>query len=327
MANKKVRFIFTIILFIFLIVNLKQASFVSAEEKKVDMVKVKRYIENVGKLFKENPDVFGWDSVLENKYLNLVKEINLSDEEIIEVARVISKEIDLKKYEKYPYMKEEEIGTNDFAKYCVYSFAVINLMQKWKKTLPADEVIISKIMPLIKTNDELKTTWIAMVNEFSISDEIRPKVMDELIKIFSDKNNTIEVRFEAAYVWSSREEREEKAYEGFDILLKDEDVFEKVGTNLWFLNDIDMPAPQIYDKMFLILENREKYSLKIINGAFDFFQRDSGNFWGDKDGKIRQRLKKALKEIIEKDKDTPYKEKSKGMLLYIEKKEKEGVYK
>lgn len=328
MTNKKIRVFFRAVLLMLLTLNISGIQTAFSEEKNVDMAKVKRYIKEVGEIFRNSSDPFNWDSTQDQKYLDLVKEINLNDDEVIELMKIIRKEIDMKIYEKYPYIEEEVFNKDDYAKYATYSFAAVNLLEKWKKIAPESNVIMNKIIPLIKkSDDDLKPTWIAFINEFKIPDEIQPQVMDELMKMFSDKNNSEDVRLAAAYVWTSKEQRVEKKYEGFDILLKDEDVFEKVGTYLWFLNKAVSPAPRIYDKLFNVLKNRDKYSIKILNGILDCFQRDSYNFWADKDGKIRERLKKALEEIIEKGKNMPYIEKSRDMLQYIEKKEKEGVYK
>ena len=243
-----------------------------AGENKVDTAKVRRYIDEAGAIYRENPILFDWDTALDKKYQDLVKEINLNEEETLELERIISEEIDLKKYMDFFNMKKDEMNIDHYAKLHVYIFAGLELIDKWKKTLSPKEIILNKMVPLIKNSkDVLKEGWVYRLNDFirdipptdlTYSNEVHAQVMDELINIFKNKKYTVDVRIGTAKMWAPMEKRIEKKYEGFSILLKDEDVFEKTGDSLRSLNKADSRVPDIYEKMFDILEYREKYSEK-----------------------------------------------------------------
>jgi len=294
-------------------------------DKQINQKKVDKFIEEMGKFIRTNPKTFAQD---ENNALKIINSINLNDEEYIEVQKIISEQIDLR-YFAGGLGPVDKNNYNDFVKYHIFYIAKNYPLGQWAKKLTEEEIIMTKIMPIIENpniNERLKTGWMGELSNLLLmkiynkrlpfSDKNCIKVMDELIKIFSDKKNSLDFRTYAAMAWINGERRENEKYLVFDILIKDEEVFEKIGRNLWHIRK---NAPKIYEKMFTILEDREKYSDKIINGALEFYKRDSMEFRDDKENKRKIRIKRVLKNMS-KEKNRNYQKNVEGILQHIEEK-------
>jgi hypothetical protein len=83
--------------------------------------------------------------------------------------------------------------------------------------------------------------------------------------------------------------------------LADPDVFEQVGQLVYDLDLPISPAPGIRQRMFIALENREKYSDKVITGVIAFFQRSTRVYSKRFRQQDRERLKGALRQLSPKE--------------------------
>ncbi|MCD6578191.1 hypothetical protein J7L48_01810 [bacterium] len=304
----------------------------------VNMKKVKKYIKKVGKFVKENPNPSDWSQHLQ-EFMDIENSINLNDDEYLEVQKIMLKEFDL----KYNGGLTPVEGNNfDASKFWTFYIANARQLKRWEeKRLTKEEIIMTKIMPIIrKTNNELKTQWIIKLGDLikdiknqklSLSSKNREKINDELIKLFSDKKSPEMIRISATKAWISGERRENKIYNSLNILLQDEVVFKEIAR---FLTHLAYCAPKLYDKMFSILENRNKYSEKILNGALEFLIRDSISYKTKKEIKRVKRYMKILSEIkkenwsnIIKNKALKELELDEKRLKSFKNKEKRGEYK
>lgn len=302
-------------------------SLYSAEAKKVDIRKVEKFILEMEKLGKE-----GVSSTKETQISKRADSLDLTDDEYIEVQRIISEQVNLLVDDR------NKLSDDDVNKVLyVLRTAKNKLLSRWKRTLTHEQIIMTKVMPIIKNSpNRLKAIWLNNLDnalcditnqKLSFADNNRATVMNELIKLFSDKRNPLYIREAAARAWINGEERREKINTGFDILVQDEKVFEKVGTLIWFFTN---GSPEIYEKMFDILENKGKYPDGVIEGALEFFKRDCISFHNDTGGRRKSWLINVLKQQISKENKSALKEKYQETLneidLYekIQKLEKSG---
>ncbi len=316
----KLSLVFLFLLIIFTTLGCSKMS----DEERINLYKKETY-----KFLDEHQDYFvNPETTL--KAEDMIKAYNPTDDECLGIQSQNLSKIDIEKF-TLDFKIEDYADKNDFLLELVLFF---HLTKKWEATLSKEDIIMTKIMPILKGSDiKLKMRWISYLTESLLSihneklpfkEENRYMVMDFLIEIVSDKSNPVLCRYLTARAWEAGENREEEIYKVFNILLQDEIIFEKMGTLLWFLRK---EAPKLYDMMFSILEKREKYSDKIILGSLGFFFRDSVNFRNDIKGSRRKRIKKILNEILKGNENNILKNKSELIKLNIKENEKEGKYK
>ena len=298
--------------------------------EEVNMNKVEKFEYEIGNFIKSNKETWQQD---ENKMLEIIKSVNLNDSEYIKVQELMSEQTDIRYLASGGIEKANKDNFDDNLRYVIFSIAKGYPIEQWEMTMTKEEIIMKKILPIIenpKLSDKLRTEWMVGLSsilsdihnqKLPFSESNRIKVMDKLIETFSNKNNSVNMKIFAARGWAIGERRNEKKYEGVDILANEGDVFEKVGRSLISLDRYSSPAPQIYNKVLDILDNGKKYSDKTINGAMDFCNTNTFA----KDADIRNRLKKILKRNIEESPEL--KEKSERILNVIEKNEKRGQHK
>ncbi|MCK4666649.1 hypothetical protein KAU33_07860 [Candidatus Dependentiae bacterium] len=316
----KLRLVFLCFLIIFTTLGCSKMS----DEERISSYKNKTY-----KFLDEHQDYF--DNPETRKEAEaLINKYKLTDEECLEIQSQILSKIDIEKF-TVNFKIEDYRNKNDF----ILDFIIlVHLIDKWEATLSKEDIIMKKFIPILKGSDiKLKMHWISHL-EFALlsihneklpfKEENRYMVMDFLIEIISNKSYPEFYRYSCAEAWEEGEKREEVIYEVFNVLLQDEEVFEKIGQ---IIIRLTWKAPQLYDMMFSVLEDRENYSDKITLGTLEFFFRDSFNFRNDTQGKRRIRLKKVLNNIVKKERAQVLIDKSELILSNIKYYEKEGRYK
>lgn len=307
----------------------------SQTEKDIDMKKVERFIGEIGKCIESNPEALFQDDNQEgNEIIEIINSINLNDDEYLEVQKIISEQIDIRYYASGgAAYSDTQLDTSNYIKYLIFHISMHYPLGQWKKNMTVEEIIMTRIMPVIKNpnlNDHIKTTWVIELDYLLRSLSSRPitvrnceTVMDELIEIFSDKQKPLNFRVYSVSAWTAGETRKARKSDGLDILVNDDELFEKVGLSLDMLDRTNSPYPQLYSKVLNILENREKYSDKTIKGALDFCGSNRFTYNADR----RDLLKKVLKNNAEKEKASVTKNQYKKMLDIIEENERTGKYK
>ena len=290
----------------------------NANKKKVD-----KFIEDVNKSIKRKRNF---------DYKKKIKSYNLTNEEYIEVQNKLSEDLIDKFFNKQIDLKSNSDENIKFS--IIYSMKTCFLTQ-WYKDFPKEEIVFTKILPIIKgSNDMIRYLWLNDMGKLLMdinnkklpfSEEHRTKTMDELILIFTEKNNRKEIKYRAFYNWCFCEEREEKICEVFNILINnDEELFMLTGRDFFRFS---IRALKLFSLMFDLLENRKQHSDQIIMGALSFFRSDSFAFYQDEGGKRKKKLEGLLQEIVENEENKEVNESAKEILYIIELGEKEGSYK
>ncbi len=290
--------------------------------KNANKNKADRFIEDITESIKRREKF---------NYKNKVRSYKFTDEEYIEVQNKLSEGLDAKFFNNqidFNSNSDENIKLS-----IIYSMNTCFFTQ-WKSELSYEEIVFNKILPIVKaSNDMIRYLWLDDMGyllmdinnqKLPFSEKHRTKTMDELILIFTEEDNRKEIKYRAFHNWPYGEQREEKIYEVFNILINnDEEHFMLTGRDFARLR---IKAPKLYSLMFDILEDRKQYSNKCIIGALSFFKSDAKGFYQDEGGKRKIKLKKLVQEIVENEENEEVKERAKEIFDIIKTLEKEGRY-
>lgn len=290
--------------------------------QKEKQTKVERFVDDIRTSIKCDKNF---------SYSKKIESYDFTLEEYIEVQNKLSEGLDDKFFNKQiDFKKSSDERTNYFI---VYSMKT-HFITKWYKTLPKEEIVYEKVLPIVKnSNDMLRYLWLREMSyllmdihnkKLPFNEENKNKTMDELISIFTNKENRIEIKYNAFYAWPFCETREDKIYEVFNILLNDdEELFMLTGRHF---ARFTLKAPTLFDLMFNILDNRQNYSDEIVLGALSFFE--NSGIYGENEGDLgierRIKLKILSQEIIESDQNKEIIEKAEEILEIFEYMEKKG---
>ncbi len=295
---------------------------IADDKPMVDSAKVERFIIKTNEYTKDNPNPFRWNK---QDVLKIVNAFNLNDEEYLEVQKIIAEQVDVDYYSHTP----DATDLNGRSKFLVFHLAMHYPLEKWEAQYVTKEaLVISKVLPIVLScSEKMRPQWVYQLGSYvrnidnhkmPFSLESRNKVSDGLFAIFSSSSNSLPSRVAAVKAWASSERREEKKYEGLNILLKDDDVFEKVGNQFYVLDAPRSPAPKIRERMFQILEKRTQYRDKIVKGAVDSFQNYGWNESEPAQVKKRDRLRTILIKLRDKEKNEELKRRYGAILDTLE---------
>ncbi len=264
--------------------SIKHSNSVSED---LDIKKVKKYIKEMINFMEENTRFTSEGEIDKNPvdYIDRKNEIEeklaLNEWEYLEVQHIMAKDIDFENYEIW-ISKGETFDREQYLKLKIFDTAFSNPIRKYKGLFTKEEMMMLKIMPYIQYChgivkglwiEELKSYLLDINNEklpFSI--ENRTYISNELMKIFSNKQELIDTRSAAVRVWKTCEIREDKIYEGLELLTTRLDP-RLLKENGYYLPGFIFKAPLLYDKMFNVLKNRKEYPEDILFGTLEFFGR------------------------------------------------------
>ena len=256
-------------------------------KKNVDIKKVSRYIKEMINFMEENTVFTSKGELGESPsgYIDRKNEIEeklaLNEWEYLEVQHIMAKDIDFENYETW-ISKGDTFDREQYLKLKVFNSAFSKPIRKYRGLFTKEEMMMLKIMPYIQYChgivkglwiEELKSYLLDINNEqlpFSI--ENRTYISNELMKIFSNKQELIDTRSAAVRVWKTCEIREDKIYEGLELLTTRLDP-RLLRENGYYLLGFIFKAPLLYDKMFNVLKNRKEYPEDILFGTLEFFSR------------------------------------------------------
>ncbi|MBN1824338.1 MAG: hypothetical protein JW803_08470 [Endomicrobiales bacterium] len=295
------------------------------------MGKVKKFIKETSVFIKNYPNPYDWDVKIVKEY----KEVKLNEKEYLKVQDILANKMNILDENNWAMDKDRE----QWIKYLTCISARDKLMGIWEKTLTEEQIVMGKIRQLIiddKRTQQTRIIWVKKLEDYLVgvknkkknfSYRKRNEVMNELIDIFTNNKNSNELRYYAAKAWVYGETREDIINKEFEMLKKDEYVFEKVGSDLWFLNRPIKKEGKLHVEMFEVLENSIKYPEGVVKGALEYFIRDSMSFRDDSGGARRERLKRVLSEMVANSKKREICSRSAQLLEYIQKNESRGKYK
>lgn len=175
-------------------------SFIACAPKKDNEAdKVADFISEVDNLIKNNPRDF-YEKTEEIK--EIILSLNLNEANYLAVLDTIEHEIDI---ENISYHPEDIKDLETHRLFQIYLLAVFRLKTGWKESLSHEDIIMTKVLPLItsKVNTE-KTTWMIDVlrdllneiynNRLPFSDENIQTVKNNLINIGSDRKSSLNTR-------------------------------------------------------------------------------------------------------------------------------------
>ncbi|MCK4642671.1 hypothetical protein KAU32_03445 [bacterium] len=265
-------------------INVRQSKMAN---KEVNIKKVKKYIKEMINFMEENTRFTSEGELDKNPvdYIDRKNEIEeklaLNEWEYLEIQHIMAKDIDFENYETW-ISKGETFDREQYLKLKVFDSAFSKPIRKYKGLFTKEEMMMLKIMPYIQYChgivkgfwiEELKSYLLDINNEqlpFSI--ENRTHISNELMKIFSNKQELIDTRSAAVRVWKTCEIREDKIYEGLELLTTRLDP-RLLRENGYYLPGFIFKAPLLYDKMFNVLKNRKEYPEDILFGTLEFFSR------------------------------------------------------
>jgi hypothetical protein len=161
-------------------------------------------------------------------------------------------------------------GRNKFFKRVRIFMTIRNkVLADWKLQFKTEEdLIVKKMLPAMESSagyaqydliNEIGDYATRVVNhKLPLSEKNRSKLADALFAVFTSSASPLDNRLAAVEAWIPAEIRDDKKRSAFEIISKDVEVFEKRAFHMLSLNRASSPAPWIYDKMFGIIEMREK---------------------------------------------------------------------
>jgi hypothetical protein len=202
-----------------------------------------------------------------------------------------------------------------------------------KRELGEQKCLDERLLPAIKYTTDAKVKLKLIDNMYAVVSSIYHKpeasksidsVSDELITIYHSASNPDYLTQYSALYWSGLEKRDSVMFREFEFFKTNPDLFSYMGGH--FNNYADR-NPYIFDTMYEIIENPEKYPRGIFEGAMSFISVDVSGFMGDKNGERRKRTKRDLQKLKDNPKLGDMAKHASGLLYVIADKEKRGVYK
>lgn len=210
--------------------------------------------------------------------------------------------------------KADEAGRNNFFKRVRVFMTIRNkVLADWKTQFKTEEdLIVKKMLPAMERSagyaqydliNEIGDYTARVVNhKLHLSEKNRNTLADALFAVFASDSRPLDNRLAAVEAWIPVEIRDDKKRAAFEIISRDVEVFEKRAFHMLSLNRASSPAPWIYDRMFGIIETREKHNPRVVKGAIDFcwgMMSGCGEFGGlagcpQKLERLKQALSKSL---------------------------------
>lgn len=306
-----------------------------AEE--IGFKKVNEYIKAIEGFINKYPDAIENEEESKNtesavKSINeIVEKYKLNDDEVLEVLNIVTKEHDVHKIVNRSLGGDTSIQYDKDIdlKFMIFTITIGHYQRFPWKSLTAEEKLMNKILPILnKSKNPAVIRYYLIISDGMFRDiwnenlpmsyENKDKYSDKLIEIFTNENNSFDLRRLAIEVWTAVESREKECIDNFEYILKNEELFEKTAD---FLDNIgckiefrEKTSGLSFDKhyrniaidnmMINILKKSELYSEKILNGVLVYFlgsvTRLSEDFKNKLLNIVYKKLKKETKQDLRK---------------------------
>jgi hypothetical protein len=243
----------------------------------------------------------------------LVSSLQMTDDEYLEVQKIISNEIDLNK--EYHWQSKEYQH-----KYQVFETALMIPFRRWQHASHPEDIISNKLAPVIvsdQINDGLCVRWIELLQDEFVrnvkTDRIVP-LFDYLFTIVNDEHRLLRLRIDAAEALISDEMRADRQQRLIEYLISKKELFIPIYSGSligWYLNT---PQGMTDNALCYALLHHSKYAPEVINAIFDWYTRglDTGEPMPNEDISI---VEKTVATILnnKNEPDTKFMERSAQM--------------
>jgi hypothetical protein len=268
------------------------------EKSGIDREKIESFITKVEAFAKSHPtwSDFPEGSPAREEIMAILDSVD--EAESLEAQNILTANSDLQEI-NYK-IHSGNLTEDEILKFMTYSFIEGRLFAIWKdQTGNIKEVLMQKVLPVIRSdkyNPNLKKSFLVHARRYmgdmhnkkiNFPDNDRDLFMDELVNIFTDDTQSLNLRCKAARTWVGFEKRKDVFWEKFKYLKENPLLFEASAYDM--AGNMFVDRNSLKERMFMIVEEGE--NIEIVRGGLRYLEAMvSGK--ADERKKLKERIRK-----------------------------------